>query len=357
MPLLFSLYLDLVRFAAALAVFLDHLSTEPFSRDVVRSGLGQYGEIAVTIFFLLSGYVISHVAATRERSAAAYFSSRAARLYSVVLVALLLTFVLDRVGVALNPDFYATPKVLAKPVSWQGYLSALLFLNEYQVFGFNGIAPGSNGPYWSLSFEASYYLIAGLILFSRRAVWVPLVALLLALAGKTITALLPVWALGFVLYRAQDRCRMTAGIAWPALLGSGAALLAVPFFYHVDSGAYWFPYGRGPFNRDVLQDYLVAAIFALHLLAARSIFIGGGRYSVQSLVRWLGALTFPLYCMHYPVLSLAAAISPWRRSSLAHVAFECAATALLVAAVSPLCDMLKERMRAALLRFPWRNRS
>ncbi len=358
MPLLFSMYLDLVRFAAALAVFLDHLSTEPFSRGVVGGGLGQYGEIAVTVFFLLSGYVIAHVVATREGSAAAYFSSRAARLYSVVLVALLLTFVLDRIGLAVNPDFYATSKVLAKPVSWQGYLSSLLFLNEYQVFGFNGIAPGTNGPYWSLSFEASYYLIAGLMLFSRRAIGLPLVALLLALAGKTIAVLLPVWALGFVLYRAQERCRMAAGLAWPALLCSGVALLAVPFLYKFDSGAFWFPYGRGPFNRDVLQDYEVAVIFALHLLAARSAFFEeGGQYSLQKPVRWLGALTFPLYCMHYPVISLAAAISPWRRSSLAHVAFECAVTALLVVAVTPLCDVLKAQMRVTLLRLPWWRRS
>ena len=350
MPLLFSLYLDLVRFAAALAVFLDHLSTEPFSRHAVRAGLGQYGEIAVTIFFLLSGYVISHVAATRERSAAVYFSSRAARLYSVVLIALLLTFVLDRVGVALNPDFYAAPKLLAKPASWQGYVSSLLFLNEYQVFGFGGIAPGTNGPCWSLSFEASYYLIAGLVLFCRRGMWLPLVALLLALAGKTIAALLPVWALGFMLYRVQARGRIGAGCAWPAFLFSGAALLALPFLCQFDRGAFWFPYGRGPFNRDVPQDYLVALIFALHLMAARSVCSAGARCRAGALVRWLGSLTFPLYCMHYPVLALAAAVSPWDRSSLAHVAFACTATALLVTAFTPLCDALKQRMRAGLLR-------
>jgi peptidoglycan/LPS O-acetylase OafA/YrhL len=368
MPLLFSLYLDLIRFAAALAVFLDHLSTEPFSRDVVRGGLGQYGEIAVTIFFLLSGYVIAHVSATRERGAAAYFCSRAARLYSVVLVALVLTFVLDRIGAALNPVFYAEPKLLAKPGGWQGYLSSLLFVNEYQVFGFHGIAPGTNGPYWSLSFEASYYLIAGLVLFARRAVGLPLVLLLLALAGKTIAALLPVWALGFWLCRVQRRWGgaggIGAGLAWVALLCSGAALLAMPFIDKPYGAMFWFPYGRGPFNRDVLQDYLVAGLFALHLTAARAALTGGdGRgapvrpHRLQHPVRWLGSLTFPLYCMHYPVLSLAAAISPWDKSSLSHVAFACAMTALPVAALTPLCDALKEKIRTLLLRLPSRGRS
>lgn len=345
MPLLFSLYLDVLRFAAALAVFLDHVSTEPFSRRVLPSGLGSYGEIAVTIFFLLSGYVIAHVTATRERSTVAYVSSRAARLYSVVLVALLLTMVLDRVGVALNPGFYATPKILDKPPSWQGYLSALLFVNEYQVFGFNGIAPGSNGPYWSLSFEASYYLIAGLVLFARRAVWLPLAVLLLALAGKTIAVLLPVWGLGFVLYRRVPAA--PAWLAWLALLGSGAALLAVPFLYRYHISA-WFPYGRGPFNRDVPQDYLVALIFALHLLAARQMFSSDRPPPLSGMVRWLGALTFPLYCMHYPVISLAAAISPWPLGSLARVAFESAMTALLVIALTPLCDALKLALKKTL---------
>lgn len=360
MHLLFSLYLDLIRFVAALAVFFDHLSSQPFTKDVVMRGLGDYGAIAVTIFFLLSGYVISYVVTTRERSAAQYFSSRIARLYSVVLIALLLTFIFDFIGSSANPAFYGIQKILWKPISFEGYASSLLFLNEYQIFRFNGISPGTNGPYWSLSFEATYYLIGGLALFSRKIIWIPVSLMLLALAGKTITVLLPIWFLGFLLYRWHEKFKMPIQFAWPIFLLSGLAIILIPYaskYFPQNNFGLWLPYGRGPFNRDIFQDYIAASIFSLHLVSARNIFsrsIAKG-YPMQGLVRRLGALTFPLYCIHYPALSLFAAISPWKNSTFANLLFESLLTILVVIVVSPLCESLKEMIRAGFLRLTMRS--
>ena len=151
----FSLALDGVRFLAALFVLFDHLSSAPFTQNVIPARLGAYGDIAVTVFFVLSGYVIAHVVATREQNAADYAMARLSRLYSVVLPALLLTCAADALGAWLDPAFYAEQKVLWQPVSAAGYVSSALFVNEFQIFGFGGIAPGSNAPFWSLSFEAA----------------------------------------------------------------------------------------------------------------------------------------------------------------------------------------------------------
>ena len=87
-----SLYLDLVRWAAALTVFIEHLrehtkigfaafwAAHPFW----YSHWNLFSQTAVTVFFVLSGYVIAHVLATRERTPVDYAASRLARLYSVV---------------------------------------------------------------------------------------------------------------------------------------------------------------------------------------------------------------------------------------------------------------------------------
>ena len=95
------------------------------------------------------------------------------------------------------------------------------------------------------------------------------------------------------------------------------------------------PWGRGPYNRDLVSDYLVAGVFGLHLVAARSL-LHEGRAGVlarwQGGIRWLGSLTFPLYLCHYPLLCLVAALTPFDRASLAHVALVLAVTLLLVAA-------------------------
>lgn len=162
-----SLYLDIVRFLAAGAVLVAHLASEPFTEGLSWHGTAVYGDLAVTIFFVLSGYVISYVTTQRERQPVHFVAARISRLYSVVIVALILTAVLDYSGAYFNEAFYAIKKVLWKSASIFGYAASFFFVNEFLVFGFNGISPGTNAPYWSLSFEATYYLVAGLFLFLR----------------------------------------------------------------------------------------------------------------------------------------------------------------------------------------------
>lgn len=349
----FSIYLDLVRFSAAFAVFLAHFSSEPITKDVVSRQLGAYGSLAVTVFFVLSGYVISYVSASRENSAGTYFASRVSRLYSVVLVALPLTFLVDALGIHFNPEFYGTEKVLMKPVSWEGYFASIFFVNEFQVFGFDGISPGTNGPYWSLSFEATYYLLAGFALFSRPVFWIPISLFTLLLAGPTIAALFPVWILGFALHRNQSLVIKSQRIALVVFIATLAFVMAVPFvrrFLPHDNFGIFFPHGRGPFNKDIIYDYVGAVAFCLHLIAAKSLFANEltAPAFFEKSVRWLGSLTFPMYVLHFPLLCFFAAIGPWGNESAASSIFVFALTILLVIGLTPLCDSLKLTLRRVL---------
>jgi peptidoglycan/LPS O-acetylase OafA/YrhL len=98
-----SVYLDLVRYCAALVVFVGHAAGRPWTGGLFWQ-IGPYGQTAVIVFFVLSGFVIAYVANTRERQAADYAATRRARLYSVVLVALAITFVVDWVGLRIAPE-------------------------------------------------------------------------------------------------------------------------------------------------------------------------------------------------------------------------------------------------------------
>ncbi|WP_317203930.1 acyltransferase [Janthinobacterium sp.] len=350
MPVSFSIYLDLLRFLAALAVFLAHLGSFPFSKNVLWAPLAAYGDIAVTLFFLMSGYVISYVSARRENHPEAYFGSRLSRLYSIIVIALPLTFLFDAAGQFLNPAFYVLPKVLAKPESWAGYLSALFFVNEYQVFGFHGISPGSNAPYWSLSFEATYYLVAGLALFSRRAFWIPASVLILVLAGRTVIALFPVWILGFLLYRVKAGAARRSGMALAGFGVSALLLACLPLIErHLPSSAsrVFLPWGRLELNRDIVADYFIAAVFAWHLLCARGVLSAGCAPldRLKSGIRWLGSLTFPLYLFHYPALCFFSAISPWPATSPWRVLFVATLSGALAIVLTPLCERLKTSIR------------
>lgn len=345
----FSIYLDLVRFFAAFCVFFHHLNARLVGKDILWWRLGSYGELAVTIFFVLSGYVISHVVATREKSLATYTISRIARLYSVIIPALILTFALDYFGQIIKPEIYSN--VLAKPASWTGYISSLFFINEFQIFRFNGIQPGSNGPFWSLSFEVTYYIVAGIIIFQRRLALIVGVILLLC-AGKTIIVLMPLWFMGFYLRIYQNRiivCRYTS-IATFIVSIIGLVLMpnARPYL-SPDNYGLAFPWGGKPFNREIQYDYITALLFLIHLIAAINIF-----NQTQILLRnkriinWLGSLTFPLYCFHYPLIFFSSAISFWPSDNPLHLLFIVFITFGVVILSTPLCDHYKILIKSKL---------
>ena len=88
-----STFLDLTRLTAAVIVFLGHLSSARFGGQALAIFAPLAHSVVVT-FFVLSGYVIVW-AAQRDGDAAVYAVNRAARIYSVVLPALALTFVID----------------------------------------------------------------------------------------------------------------------------------------------------------------------------------------------------------------------------------------------------------------------
>ncbi len=100
-----SVYLDAVRLFAALVVVLTHLAYSRFSGGLLIE-LRTYGNDAVMVFFVLSGYVIAYTAATRDHELGTYTVNRLARLYSVALPAVLLTWLLDQMGQGFDSVLY-----------------------------------------------------------------------------------------------------------------------------------------------------------------------------------------------------------------------------------------------------------
>ncbi len=344
-----SLYLDLVRFLAAVAVFCDHWAMEIFTGGAIWPRIGHYGDLSVTIFFVLSGYVIAFVTEKRETSGRAYVAARLSRLYSVTAVALVLTFLLDAAGAARDPSLYA--QLLPAPPALVDYVASFFLVNEFQIFAFGGLAPGSNAPFWSLSFEAAYYAIAGLLLYAPRRFGLPLALLLLCAAGRTIAAMFPLWLMGVALYRFRARLAPPRRVALPLALASAAALLALPSVVpYLPDQTLAFPWARGQFNRLLAYDYLVALCFCAHLAAAAALAERAPRLpdAPASIVRRLATLTFPLYAMHFPALAFFRALSPWPADSFANAGFLALMSFGLVALLTPLCERLKLALRRLL---------
>lgn len=352
LPIYVSLYLDVVRFLAALGVFLHHLSADPFSKGIIPGWLSQHGPTCVIIFFVLSGYVIAFVSHERETTAASYIVSRISRLYSVSLVALALTLLLDTVGMRLNPEVYTTRNVHGMPELITGYLSSLFFVNEYEPFHYISW-PGTNAPYWSISFEATYYLLAGLFLFLRRSLAVPLSVLLLFAAGRTIAVLWPLWLLGFALYHFSGRIQLRRSQQIILFFASSAIIFAMPKLIphlYPDNFGMCFPWGRKPFNQKILADYVIGLTFAANIVSVHGLL---RPYAVvlehiAPAIRWLGSLTFPLYLLHFPAICFFRAISPARDDSLFNVLFIFFCVTALVIALTPVTERVRGFIRRRL---------
>lgn len=350
MTIALSIYLDFVRFLAAIGVFLDHLSKTPLTDDVLSRKIDGFGGVCVIIFFVLSGFIIAYVTSARESAWFEYVISRVSRLYSVVIIGLVLTFLFDFSGMLIDPNLYSIKRILYKPVSFEGYISSLFFVNEFQIFGFGGISPGTNGPFWSLSFESTYYIVAGLILFLPYRLSIPFAILILYLAGETIAALLPVWFLGFVLYHKGGNFRLKTLAAICLFFISIVIIFFIPIYSYKfpnDNFGFNFPWGRGGFNRNLVIDYIVASVFSLHLIACMNLMHALPTLFIRlkSLIRWLGSITFPLYCIHYPALCFFRAVSPWSPSSLSNMLFISISTLIIVILITPGCEYLKYSIR------------
>lgn len=229
-----SLYLDLFRLTLALTVVVYHASLPQNGGSWFKF---PFGPSAVLGFFVLSGFVISYVAATKETDAASYAAARLARLWSVLIPALALTPVFDAIGRMFSPAFY----------EWWGIeqdfdhpffrlAAAAAFLNE---IWFWSIAPLSNEPVWSLGFEAWYYALFGAFIFSRGWKRAGLVCLVGLMAGPKIFLLFPSWLLGVWLYSSREKIKpgrsvgVVLFVACPVLIVALKALHAESFLVDV----------------------------------------------------------------------------------------------------------------------------
>jgi peptidoglycan/LPS O-acetylase OafA/YrhL len=298
-----SVYLDLLRVAAALTVFGAHLCYPQFAgRTVAVPPYLSHG--AVIVFFVLSGFVISHVAAHRERDWRDFLISRAARIYSVAVPALLLTMAIDLLR--LNGGSDAKIAIYQYQAPWK-YLP--VFLSFTTDIWFLAESAFSNLPYWSLCYEVWYYLgFAALVFLTgwRRVMAVGAVALLV---GPRLWLLFPVWAMGWGVQALGGRLAIGRGTARTLLLLTGVAVVAVLCTGHAAQFSAWLDGRTGGWIGEGLRyskyfatDLPLGLLVAVHLWAAGHAELDFG--ALQRPIALAASVSFTLYMTHFPLLAL-----------------------------------------------------
>ena len=355
-----SLYLDLGRVLAALAVFAHNAKKEVFNGGFLAP-FGQFGNEAVIVFFVISGIVIAHTAESREGDFTRYAVARLARLWSVVVPAIVVTVMLDCLGSSIAPSVY---NAFALPL-WRADLSSvwhaaapILFLNQSWL---GSVGPGSNGPFWSIGYEAPYYCAFGLFVFCRGWRRVVGLALTAAVFGPSVIGLAAFWLLGAGVFRMLGRGRPTA-IAWAGWTSSlfltvalyGVKYKAIAAASKVISGT---PQASAAFEY-LFPCACVAVLFAINVVCFDR--IAGSFTNVSELVgaaiRFLAARTFSLYLYQAPLLFFFAACAAHVESRAARIAIVYLGAVGMVFALAEVTEKRKSTVAAWLLRALGQNR-
>jgi peptidoglycan/LPS O-acetylase OafA/YrhL len=307
-----SVYLDLLRFVAAAVVFFGHAYPQRLTGGL--PGLWRFGSLgndAVMVFFVLSGFVIAYVADRKERTLESYSISRLARLWSVVVPALVLTVAADAAGSWLAPALYAPNWFAADQPLWR-IAANLLFVNE---LWFTSVRPFSNVPFWSLGYEFWYYAIFAAACY--LASWRRVAALMAigVIVGPKILLLLPVWLLGVGAYRWSIARPLAERAGGTLAVGSVACYIA---FHVLDLPqrldgvtVAWLGetlVDRLGYSKSFLGSYVIGILIALHLVGISAVSHRIAALLPARPIRYLASFTFSLYLFHYPLLFFFTAV-------------------------------------------------
>lgn len=154
---------DFLRFFAALLVIFSHSFALLFGKQdpyVNLTGVMTFGTLAVIIFFVISGFLISKSWDSSE-NIMDYAKKRVLRIYPAIFIVIILTiFILGPLVTTLTPiEYFSNPKTFL-------YLINISIIYLYEtlpgVFFDNPYTNSVNGSLWTLPIELECYILTAL---------------------------------------------------------------------------------------------------------------------------------------------------------------------------------------------------
>jgi peptidoglycan/LPS O-acetylase OafA/YrhL len=351
----FSRYLDLLRTVAALLVLFAHL-TDPTITDGEIEGPNQVGYSAVMIFFVLSGYVISYVAAEREFILLDFAISRISRVYSVVIPALILTVCVDILFLHIRPFFNADELISGIPAYQYAKFPEYILMDVFfgnQIWGYR-LTAFSNGAYWSMCLEVYYYALFAASFYFKGWSRAVLLLFVLIIIGPEPLIRFHLWLLGGAIYWMHRNYRISTATARIAFTMTAMMMI----FYLATDHNLWIDdqldlltngWVGHSFMRRFVGDTLTGVTIAINILSARYSAFDFGRWG--AVFTYLASFSFSLYLMHGPLLRFWSAY--WHPGPLITIALVLAPVWLLGHVTEKQKDHLRNTLRILATRLHW----
>lgn len=294
--------LEALRGFAALYVFAGHLIVGRLDiKHGLLSILFRFGQEAVMLFFLLSGFVIYYSYSTgRDQSFTGYFKRRWLRIYPIFILALLLSWFLG--GAKINGE-------LGKAL-----IGNLLMLQDFS-FGKPGVWVDTfcgNSPLWSLSYEWWFYMmfypLYNFVAPHRRQWVVIAISLGGLLTGFVCPNQISRFALYFIIWWGGAEMARTYLSGRAITLNSQKACLGALVVFAtalLASVACWRESGRA------LMWGVHPFLEARHFSAALGLMVGGilwarwkwrGFSGLLGWFVWVAPISYGIYVLHFPIL-------------------------------------------------------
>lgn len=281
----------------ALWVFFSHVYDLAPLTDLNLSpliGIFIKGGQAVSVFIILSGFVITHTLATKRQSYWGYIVNRFFRLYPLFFICTLVYVIV--MGYWQKPDL------------WKYVPSQLFMIHGVPFFGIPKNSPQAFlGPAWSISLEWQFYIVAPALLMLTQFKY-----RFLCLLGINLTSL--------------------TMLGWVPELNKLGFLLKHLHYFLIGIASYWI-FVEPPkhfLQKDFAKKYYISALILILLLA---MFLAGVYQEVVAVlicwalgcfatfdsensvfwkpvksfllapfIQWLGKLSFSIYLVHDIVL-------------------------------------------------------
>lgn len=343
-----SINLDLIRWLASIMVFIYHFMYLGYTGDSDFSAkfFPSLGYLGVAVFFVLSGFVISFVAEEKHHSFEDFLQARLARLYSVYIPALILTFFADIIGRHFSPEIYKNYPNSLEVKTIARFFTSIFFMQENSFFSTRWL---SNGPLWSLAFEFWYYIIFSAYFFFKGWSRIFFVTITILFAGYKVMLLSPLWLGGVILYMNRKLIFQIKYYFRKIILISGLGyllLLTTPWFFY--SFIYYWKWG---FRYDPIGNHSWFIFYYFSFPAIAAIMVGcmqQGKVTPSKYTRfiqWGAGFSFSLYVYHVPLILLLRSTGIFNTSAPVQATMMAMVVVMLIYGIATITEHRKRAWR------------